>query len=76
MRRVRGLLDADFTISEILPFSACLVKGKHSEPCSAAVADLYRRKLDQIDRRVRCLQEICALVADQAACVAEPEDTS
>lgn len=75
VRRVRGLLDAGFTISEVLPLSACLVKGKHSEPCSAAVADLYRRKLDQIDRRIQCLQEIRALVADRAACVAE-QDTS
>jgi DNA-binding transcriptional MerR regulator len=75
VRRVRGLLDAGFTISEILPLSACLVKGKHSEPCSAAVAELYRRKIDQIDRRIRCLQEVRALVADRAACVAE-QDTS
>jgi MerR family copper efflux transcriptional regulator len=73
VRRVRGLLDAGFTISEILPLSACLVKGKHSEPCSVAVADLYRQKLDQIDRRIRCLQEIRALVADRAACVAEQD---
>lgn len=75
VRRVRGLLDAGFTISEVLPLSASLVKGKSSEPCSAAVAELYRRKLDQIDRRIQCLQEVRALVADRAACVAE-QDTS
>ncbi len=75
VRRVRGLLDAGFTIPEILPLSACLVKGQNGEPCSGAVADLYRRKLDQIDRRIRCLQEVRALVADRAACVAE-QDTS
>ena len=73
VRRVRGLLDAGFTISEILPLSACLVKGKVDEPCSGAVADLYRRKLEQIDRRIRCLQEVRALVADQAVYVAEQD---
>lgn len=73
--RVRGLLDAGFTVSEILPLSACLVEGEHSEPCSAAVADLYRRKLDQIDQRIRSLQEVRTLVAQRVACAAE-RDTS
>ncbi len=50
-----GLLEAGITISEILPISACLVKGEYSEPCSAAVAELYRRKLDRIRRRRRWL---------------------
>jgi DNA-binding transcriptional MerR regulator len=75
VRRVRGLLDAGFTISEILPLSATLVKGRHGGPCSAAVAELYRRKLDQIDRRIQCLQEVRALVADRVAC-AEKQDAS
>ena len=71
VRRVRGLLDTGFTISEILPLSGCLVRGKVSEPCSAAVDELYRRKLDQIDHRIRCLQEVRALVADRVAYVEE-----
>src|SRR3712207_1473235 len=75
VRRVRGLFDAGFTISEIPPLSGCLVNGEYSDPCSPAVAELYRRKLDQIDRRIRCLQEVRALVADRAARVAE-QDTS
>lgn len=73
--RVRGLLDAGFTVSKVLPLSACLVEGRQGEPCPGAVADLYRRKLDQIDRRIRCLQEVRALVAQRVAC-AEEQDTS
>lgn len=75
VRRIRGLLEAGFTVSEVLPLSDCLVRGKHSEPCSGAVAELYRNKLDQIDQRIQCLQEVRALVADRASCVAE-QDTS
>lgn len=73
--RIRGLLDAGFTISEVLPLSDCLVKGQRGEPCPGAVAELYRRKLDQIDKRIQCLQEVRALVADRVAC-AEKQDTS
>ena len=74
VRRIRGLLDAGFTISEVLPLSACLVEGKYSEPCSGAVAELYRRKLDQIDQRIQCLHEVRALVAGRLACT-EEQDT-
>lgn len=73
VRRIRGLLDAGFTISEVLPLSACLVKGQRSEP-SGAVAELYHRKLDQIDQRIQCLQEVRALVAERLACT-EKQDT-
>jgi DNA-binding transcriptional MerR regulator len=75
VRRVRGLLEAGFTVLEILPLSACLVKGTADEPCPGAVADLYRLKLEQIDRRIECLQEVRALVADRAARAVE-RDTS
>lgn len=67
VRRVRGLLEAGFTISEVLPLSGCLVEAKGGEPCSSDVSELYRRKLEQIDRRIRSLQEVRALVADRAA---------
>ena len=67
VRRVRGLLEAGFTVSEILPLSAYLVRGTAGEPCSGAVAGLYRRKLEHIDRKIQCLQEVRALLADQAA---------
>src|SRR3712207_8234791 len=40
VRRVRGLLDANFTMSEILPLSASLVRGKSSEPCPGVVVEL------------------------------------
>lgn len=75
VRRVRGLLEAGFTVSEILPFSACLVRGTADEPCPGAVADLYRHKLEQIDRRIGCLREVRALIADRAARSVE-RDTS
>lgn len=75
VRRVRGLLEAGFTVSEILPLSAHLVRGTADEPCSGAVAGLYRRKLEQIDRKIRCLQEVRALLAGQAARSVE-RDTS
>ena len=67
VRRIRGLLDAGFTVSEVLPLSASLVEGKHNKKCSAAVAQLYRRKLEQLDQRIQCLQEVRALVAQRVA---------
>ena len=71
VRRIRGLLDAGFTVSEVLPLSASLVEGKHNEECSAAVAQLYRRKLEQLDQRIQCLQEVRALVAQRVATTEE-----
>jgi DNA-binding transcriptional MerR regulator len=75
VRRVRGLLEAGFTVSEILPLSDVLVRRKDGGDCSAAVAELYRRKLEQLDRRIECLQEVRALVADRVSRATE-RDTS
>jgi DNA-binding transcriptional MerR regulator len=63
VREIRSLLVSGFDLEEIRPFVDCLHAGIQARRACPGGIDLYRRKLEELDTRIRELQSLRDRVA-------------
>ncbi|HYH78746.1 MAG TPA: MerR family transcriptional regulator [Longimicrobium sp.] len=64
---IRGLLEAGFTIDEILSLSSCLTASADDLDCCGQTAALYRGKLEKIDLQMRTLAQLRGRIQERIA---------
>ncbi|MQY21054.1 MerR family transcriptional regulator [Nocardia macrotermitis] len=67
LRQIRTLQDCGFELEEIRPFVDCLRAGHPSGDSCASSAEVYRRKLGELDELIGQLQGVRGWVAGQLA---------
>ncbi|HZD73426.1 MAG TPA: MerR family transcriptional regulator [Actinomycetota bacterium] len=64
VREIRSLLVNGFDLDEIRPFVDCLHAGIQARGCPGGIA-VYQRKLEELDARIRELQDLRDRVAGE-----------
>jgi DNA-binding transcriptional MerR regulator len=65
VREIRSLLVNGFDLEEIRPFVDCLQAGIQARRACPGGIDVYRRKLEELDARIRELQDLRDRVAGE-----------
>jgi DNA-binding transcriptional MerR regulator len=65
VREIRSLLVNGFDLEEIRPFVDCLHAGIQARRACPGGIDVYRRKLEELDARIRELQDLRDRVAGE-----------
>jgi DNA-binding transcriptional MerR regulator len=65
VREIRSLLVSGFDLEEIRPFVDCLHAGIQARRSCPGGIDVYRRKLEELDSRIRGLQDLRDRVAGE-----------
>jgi DNA-binding transcriptional MerR regulator len=65
VREIRSLLVNGFDLDEIRPFVDCLHAGIQARRACPGGIDVYRRKLEELDSRIRELQDLRDRVAGE-----------
>jgi DNA-binding transcriptional MerR regulator len=65
VREIRSLLINGFDLEDIRPFVDCLHAGIHARRACPGGIDVYRRKLEELDARIRELQDLRDRVAGE-----------
>ncbi len=64
---IRGLLEAGFTLGEILSLSTCLTAAADDCDCCGQTAALFREKLAKIDLQMRTLAQLRGRIEERIA---------